>query len=212
MNRDRPTYSLAIHTTSPQLGLAISNFGEDTRVATWELGRDLSTQLHLLLAGFIPPQTWEDLAFIAVATGPGSFTGTRIGVVTARILAQQLDIPLFAISSLAAVAKSAAKSAVKSAIIAVEMPAQRNQLFTAIYEVNDREMTPVLSDRAIAPDDWQQTLDSWGTSYQLIKAPTHLGTSVSSLLELAYLDWQQGKRPGWETALPFYGQHPVILN
>ena len=208
MTRDRPTYSLAIHTTSPQLGLAISNFVEDTRVQTWELGRDLSTQLHLLLTEFIPPQTWQDLAFIAVATGPGSFTGTRIGVVTARILAQQLDIPLFAISSLAAVAKSAARSA----IIAVEMPAQRNQLFTAIYEVNGEGFTPVLSDRAIAPDDWQQTLNSWATSYQLIKAPTNLGTSVSSLLELAYLDWQKGKRPSWENALPFYGQHPVILN
>jgi hypothetical protein len=29
------------------------------------------------------------------------------------------------------------------------------------------------------------------------------------MLQLAYLDWQQGKRPEWEEALPFYGQHPV---
>ena len=39
-------YGLAIHTTSPELGLAISNFGEDTRSKTWNLGRDLSTHLH----------------------------------------------------------------------------------------------------------------------------------------------------------------------
>lgn len=212
MRRDRPNYRLAIHTTSPQLGLAISSFGENPRVQTWDLGRDLSTQLHLLLAKFIIPQTWADLAFIAVATGPGSFTGTRIGVVTARILAQQLDIPLFAISSLAAVAWwNYRNSLTESATIAVEMPAQRNQLFTAIYAVNSSGITSLMSERAIAPEDWEKNLDNWPTSTQLIKAPTNLGDSVSSLLELAYLDWQQGKRPPWENALPFYGQHPVIL-
>jgi tRNA threonylcarbamoyl adenosine modification protein YeaZ len=103
---DPNKYGLALHTTSPQLGLALSNFAGDTRSSTWDLGRDLSTHLHQHLAKFLRPQTWADLAFIAVAKGPGSFTGTRIGVVTARILAQQLDIPLFAISTLAAVAWS----------------------------------------------------------------------------------------------------------
>jgi tRNA A37 threonylcarbamoyladenosine modification protein TsaB len=45
--------------------------------------------------------------------------------------------------------------------------------------------------------------------YELIDVPTDLGTSAMSVLELAYLDWQQGKRPHWSEALPFYGQHPV---
>jgi tRNA threonylcarbamoyl adenosine modification protein YeaZ len=105
INRPQMTkYSLAIHTTSSELGLAISNFAGDSRCLVKDLGRDLSTQLHQYLAEFIQPQSWADLAFIAVAKGPGGFTGTRIGVVTARTLAQQLEIPLFAISSLAAVA------------------------------------------------------------------------------------------------------------
>src|SRR4028118_1155769 len=101
---DPSQYSLALHTTSSQLGLAISNFAGDTRFSSWDLGRDLSTHLHQYLAEFLTPQTWSDLAFIAVAKGPGGFTGTRIGVVTARTLAQQLDIPLFGVSTLAAVA------------------------------------------------------------------------------------------------------------
>jgi tRNA A37 threonylcarbamoyladenosine modification protein TsaB len=36
-----------------------------------------------------------------------------------------------------------------------------------------------------------------------------LGVTVSSVLELAYLEWQQGNSPPWEEILPYYGQHPV---
>jgi tRNA threonylcarbamoyl adenosine modification protein YeaZ len=97
-------YGLALHTSTPELGLAISNFSGDFRCQTWNLGRSLATDLHQHLVEFIQPQTWADLAFIAVAKGPGGFTGTRMGMVTARTLAQQLDIPVFAISTLAAVA------------------------------------------------------------------------------------------------------------
>jgi len=47
----------------------------------------------------------------------------------------------------------------------------------------------LLPDTVMIPEAWQQTLASWSTPYHLIQAPDKLGTSVSSLLELAYLDW-----------------------
>lgn len=214
-------YGLALHTSSPELGLALSNFAGDSRYSTWDLGRSLSTHLHQHLADFIQPQTWADLAFIAVAKGPGSFTSTRIGLVTARTLAQQLGIPLFAISTLAAVAYShsidEASSLEKNAIItesfvkAVDLPAQRGQLFAAIYQLNrvDLGLIELLPDTVLMPEVWQQKLAQLPTASQIIHAPTNLGTSVSSVLELAYLNWQQGKLPEWSEALPFYGQHPV---
>lgn len=214
-------YGLALHTSSPELGLALSNFAGDSRYCTWDLGRSLSTHLHQHLADFIQPQTWADLDFIAVAKGPGSFTSTRIGLVTARTLAQQLGIPLFAISTLAAVAYSQCidevSSLEKNAIItqslvkAVDLPAQRGQLFAAIYQVNrvDLGIIELLPDTVLMPEVWQQKLTQLPTISQIIHAPTNLGTSVSSVLELAYLNWQQGKLPEWSEALPFYGQHPV---
>lgn len=202
-----PQYGLAIHTTSPELGLALSNFADDSRAQTWDYRRSLATNLHQQLAEFIAPQIWQDLAFIAVAKGPGGFTGTRIGMVTARTLAQQLNIPLFTISSLAAVAWS---SQVRGTV-AVQMSAQREQLFTAIYQIhsNGLGINPLQLDTVMSPENWQQTLANWSTSYQLIVAENGLGATVSSLLEIAHLDWQQGTRPHWSEALPFYGQHPV---
>ncbi|MBE9127510.1 MULTISPECIES: tRNA (adenosine(37)-N6)-threonylcarbamoyltransferase complex dimerization subunit type 1 TsaB [unclassified Coleofasciculus] len=206
-------YGLALHTTSPQLGLAISKGVGDTRCSTWDLGRDTSSYLHQYLTEFLSPQTWADLAFIAVAKGPGGFTGTRIGVVTARTLAQQLDIPLFAVSTLAAVALSVMKDRIDQKAIALQMPARRGQLFTAIYQVlpDCVGLTPLLSDTVMTPDSWQQVLEGLEIPYQLVDAPANLGMTAVSVLELAYLDWQQGKRPDWSEALPFYGQHPVEL-
>jgi len=213
-------YGLALHTTSPQLGLAISNFQCDHRAATWDLGRDLSTHLHQYLSEFLLPNTWSDVAFIAVAKGPGSFTGTRIGVVTARTLAQQLDIPLFAISTLAAVAGSATPQGKEhqetshKRAIALQMPARRGQLYTAIYQLSSEgsSLTPLVPDAVMTPDSWQQVLDNQNLPYQLIEVSVNLGTCVTSVLDVAYLDWQQGKRPHWSQALPFYGQHPVEPN
>ena len=208
-------YGLAIHTSSPELGLALSNFAGDSRNKSWGLGRDISTHLHQYIVEFIEPQTWADLAFMAVAKGPGSFTGTRIGVVTARTLAQQLDIPLFAISTLAAVAweKSQNAEAIENLAIALQMPAQRGQIFVAIYHLasNNSGLSQLLPETVTTPEAWQQTLETWTTPYQLIDIPPggDLGASVSSLLERAYLNWQQGERPHWSEALPFYGQHPV---
>ena len=199
-------YGLGIHTTSPELGLGVSNFAKNIRCQTWNLGRDLSTTLHQKLLDFLPPQTWTDLSLIAVAKGPGSFTGTRMGIVTAKTLAQQLDIPLFAISTLAAIAWSYKN---KNQTIALQMPAQRGKLFTAIYEVGENHINPILTDSLMTLEEWEKTWQNREISCELITIEGGLGKSVLSLLELANLEWQQGKRSNWSEALPFYGQHPV---
>ncbi len=205
------SYALAIHTASPDLGLAIDNFAGDSRSQVWNLGRDLSTHLHLHLAEFLRPQTWSNLAFIAVARGPGGFTGTRMGVVTARTLAQQLEIPLFALSTLAAIAWLEQKNLTQARDIAVQMPAQRGEIFGAIYRSipNSEGLETLLPDSVMTADSWEETLASQTHPYSFVKAEGNIGFSVTSLLELAHLAWNQGSRPHWSEALPFYGQHPV---
>jgi tRNA threonylcarbamoyl adenosine modification protein YeaZ len=202
------TYALAIHTASPDLGLAISNFADERRVLSLPLGRDLSTHLHVHLMEFIQPQTWADLSWIAVAKGPGGFTGTRIGVVMARTLAQQLNIPLFGISSLAAIAWSSRMEAIGKDI-AVQMAAQRGEVHAAIYSFTSDNLVPQLVDVVMPAAQWQQTLADWQSPYHLIEAAEGLGGTAMSVLELAQLEWEAGKRANWAEVLPFYGQSPV---
>ncbi|NES99409.1 MAG: tRNA (adenosine(37)-N6)-threonylcarbamoyltransferase complex dimerization subunit type 1 TsaB [Sphaerospermopsis sp. SIO1G2] len=205
-------YALALHTTTPELGLAISNFSGDKRSQIWNLGRELSSLIHQYLIDLIKPQTWQDLEFIAVAKGPGGFTGTRIGVVTARTLGQQLEIPVFAVSTLAAFAWfTHIQNPQLPSIYAVEMPAQRGKVFGGIYKIHadNSEIVALLEDTVFTPEKWQEVLDTWETQYHLIFAKSDLAITVDSILELAYLDYQQEKKPNWSEALPYYGQHPV---
>ena len=102
------SFALALHTTTTKLELAIAEVNPNSdrnsqiyithKQQSWELGRELSVQLHDCLNMFVGDILWTDFAFLAIATGIGSFTGTRIGVVVARTLAEQLDIPLYGIN------------------------------------------------------------------------------------------------------------------
>ena len=80
--------------------------------------------LALLEEVLAETEGWDAVERIAVGVGPGSFTGLRLGIATARGLAQARDLPLVAVSSLAALAAGA------SADVAV-IDARRGEVFAA---------------------------------------------------------------------------------
>lgn len=210
-------YGLALHTSSPALGLAIGSNADDVRHQTWDLGRETSNYLHPYLQEFLKPQTWQDLGWIAVASGPGGFTGTRLGVVTARTLGQQLDLPVFTISSLAAIAWQLpqADSLVKTlqGSIAVSMPAQRQEVFAAVYHLDrdGRELTAILPDTVLSIADWEDRLAELNPlHHHTVALSANLANTVLGVQALARIAYECGERPPWSLALPFYGQHPVV--
>lgn len=204
-------FGLALHTSTPQLGFALSDFQSIHRHQDWDLGRDLSRQLHQLLGDFLAPQAWSDLTFIAVCIGPGGFTGTRIGVATARTLAQQLQLPLFGISALGAVAYPTEQAYPPDTDIAVTMPAKRGAVYGGIYRWNGKTLSSVSADQILPAPDWQIYLEQWSRPLKTVEidAAAGLGYSAPALLQLSYEAWQAGERPVWHQALPFYGQQPV---
>jgi tRNA threonylcarbamoyl adenosine modification protein YeaZ len=199
-------YGLALHTSSPALGLSIGDLAaKSCRTESWPLGRETSNVLQSYLAKFMAPHAWSDLAWVAVAIGPGGFTGTRLAVVTARTIGEQLQIPVFGISSLAAIAWSQGQDG----LIAVELPAGRGQLHTGIYEVSptSSQLTVLQADRVTTPEEWE--LQAAGAQRVTISAGADVSNTVSAVWELAKYQWEKGDRPSWSLVLPIYGQSPV---
>ena len=89
----------------------------------------------------------NELDAIAVAAGPGSFTGLRIGASTAKGLGQALHIPLIAVPALEGLAYNLAGA---DALVCPMMDARRSQAYYGIYKVNEK--VPVtLREQSAAP-------------------------------------------------------------
>ena len=87
---------------------------------------------------------------VAVANGPGSFTGVRIGVAAAKGFAWGKQLPCYGVSTLEAMAHSLG---IWQGYVCPVMDARRNQVYNALFYVNHGEITRVEADRAIALED-----------------------------------------------------------
>lgn len=102
------TTLLAIDTAAPRLQLALRHEGA-TDISIDELSQGHAELIFPRIAALLARNRigYADLERIAVTTGPGSFTGLRIGLSAARGLGLALDIPVLGIPSLLALSLSA---------------------------------------------------------------------------------------------------------
>jgi tRNA threonylcarbamoyladenosine biosynthesis protein TsaB len=93
---------------------------------------------------------WGDIARIVVGVGPGTFTGLRVGVATARGLSQSLDVELVGVSSLLALSYAARSTApdAKTGVLPV-IDARRSEVFAALYD----ERTELIAPQPLAPGE-----------------------------------------------------------
>jgi tRNA threonylcarbamoyladenosine biosynthesis protein TsaB len=106
---------------------------------------------------------YEDLARLAVGVGPGTFTGLRIGVATARALAQASAVPLVGVSTLQSLALNAQLDAGEAAgaeAVAAVLDARRGEAFAAVWPVDDPEGEPLIAPGAFTPEALVKALDS----------------------------------------------------
>ena len=95
-------------------------------------------------------KTAKDVDAVAVAEGPGSFTGVRIGVAAAKGFAWGREIPCYGVSTLEAMAQSLG---IYDGFICPVMDARRSQVYNALFEADRDEITRIRDDRAISLDD-----------------------------------------------------------
>lgn len=92
-------------------------------------------------------KTVADITAVAVAAGPGSFTGVRIGVAAAKGLAWGAELPCYGVSTLEAMAQGLG---VYDGYVVPTMDARRNQTYTAIFRADSGKLTRILDDSAIS--------------------------------------------------------------
>lgn len=90
-----------------------------------------------------------DLAAVGVTAGPGSFTGVRLGLATAKTLARALDIPLHVFSTLECAAR---RWPLPGSVVCVALDARRSEIYTGLFEIGaDREIRPLREERVEPP-------------------------------------------------------------
>ncbi len=99
----------------------------------------------------------DDVDAVAVAAGPGSFTGVRIGVAAAKGLAWGRELPCCGVSTLAAMARS---FGAWQGYVCPVMDARRSQVYNALFHVNCGEYTRIREDRAISLQDLGKDLQN----------------------------------------------------
>ena len=90
-----------------------------------------------------------DLDAVAVAHGPGSFTGVRIGVATAKGLCWGAGIPAAGVSTLEAMALSGGENAPEGSVVCCAMDARREQIYNALFRFKNGVPERLTPDRAI---------------------------------------------------------------
>ena len=110
-------------------------------------------------------QTVDDITAVAVAAGPGSFTGVRIGVAAAKGFAWGKELPCYGVSTLEAMATALG---VWDGYIVPAMDARRNQTYTAIFRAEAGKLTRIMEDSAISVEELGEKLKNFEKSIFLV--------------------------------------------
>ena len=100
----------------------------------------------------------QDVNAVAVAGGPGSFTGVRIGVAAAKGFAWGAEIPLYNVSTLEAMARGLG---IHSGIVCPVMDARRKQVYNGLFRFECGKCTRIREDRAISIEDLGRDLQNF---------------------------------------------------
>jgi tRNA threonylcarbamoyladenosine biosynthesis protein TsaB len=151
--------ALAIDTTNNVLGIAVVDeekvIGEYiTNLKKNHSVRAMPAIERLLSDCDLSP---KQLDKIVVATGPGSYTGVRIGVSIAKTMAWSLQIPIVGVSSLEVLA---ANGRFFSGYISPLFDARRGQVYTGLYEYTDEGLVTIEKDQNILLSDWLTMLEA----------------------------------------------------
>ena len=148
---------LALETSAKSVSAAVAEDGVILAAAYQNNGLTHSRTLMLLVDSMLcnASLTLDDIDLIAVAHGPGSFTGLRIGVSAAKGLAWAKDLPCCGVSTLEAMARGVSDF---DGLIVCAMDARRQQVYHALFRGENGALTRLCDDCAIGLEELAEEL------------------------------------------------------
>ena len=140
------TKTIAFDTSNQPLSVALIEADNVIAQIETNISRNQSEQLLPAIDQLVTDAGWKpkDLDRVIVSAGPGSYTGLRIGVTTAKTLAYTLGISLAGVSSLGLLAANVKK---EDALIIPMMDARNDNLYAAAYHWRNEQLVAVLGDQ-----------------------------------------------------------------
>jgi len=195
---------LAFDTATDVVSVAVGRNGEPLSAVQLAAGREHAERLVPMIAAVCDGAgvPLDRLAAIAVGTGPGRFTGLRVGVTTAKVMAQALAIPVVGIGSLDLIAYPLRHT--RREVVAI-IDARRKEVFWARYRPVHGGLARATDDAVDPPRDVVAELAADGSEVLLagdgaeryrdefaaldhveLAGPSHAAPSALALLELAH--------------------------
>ena len=149
--------TLAFETSAKAASVALTENGKLLGESYQNTGLTHSQTLMVMAQDLLKQcgKTVSDLTALAVAEGPGSFTGVRIGVAAAKGMSWGAELPCYGVSTLEAMAESLGSW---QGYVCPCMDARRSQVYNALFYVNQGILERRSEDRAIALTDLAQEL------------------------------------------------------
>lgn len=149
--------SAALFEDGKLLSLSVQNAGLTHSRTLLPMAEDLFKNMGRALS---------EIDVIAVAHGPGSFTGLRIGMAEAKGLAWALEKPVTGVSTLEAMAFGGPD--MEGTMLCCAMDARRGQVYNALFEIKEGKPSRLTEDRAIAIGELEEELASYGKPWVLL--------------------------------------------
>lgn len=148
---------LAIETVDTAGSLALLQ--DDRTVVERQLAGPMRTAQSLApgIAEMLLEAGWRtaDVELVAVTTGPGSFTGLRIGVTTAKVFAYAMDCPLIGVNTMRAIASRVGEDVPRFSVV---VDAQRSELFVADFSWDGGQLAGEETTRLVEAERWMAEL------------------------------------------------------
>ncbi|AYG36506.1 tRNA (adenosine(37)-N6)-threonylcarbamoyltransferase complex dimerization subunit type 1 TsaB [Lactiplantibacillus pentosus] len=151
---------LAIDTSNRPLSVAVLDDTQILATTTTNVGRNHSSTLlpiieQAMAQAKVKP---EELERVVVAAGPGSYTGLRIGVTTAKTLAFTLNKALVGVSSLAVLAGNVVT---EGQLVAPLFDARRDNVFAGLYCIENQRPVNIIADQHVSVAAWGEQLAAY---------------------------------------------------